>query len=255
MPVFLKIAPDLDDRALAEIVEAALAGGVAGIVATNTTLARDGLRSRHARRGRRPLRRAAVRRASTVVLAKVHVMTEGRLPLIGVGGVGSAEDAYAKIRAGASALQLYTALVYQGLGLVPRILAGLDALLARDGFASVARGGRHRPRRMAGGGLIRSPADRLGPSLRRLRPRIAKAGRQWRAARSGRPERQRGGRGAGRHPGQCQSGRGRPGGRGIAAAPGRAAAAGFVDGQIRQEPFCRRPARDLPEAITRQRMI
>ncbi len=65
-------------------------------------------------------------------------MTEGRLPLIGVGGVGTPEQAYAKIRAGASAVQFYTALVYQGLGLVPRLLAGLDRLLARDGFATVA---------------------------------------------------------------------------------------------------------------------
>jgi dihydroorotate dehydrogenase len=65
-------------------------------------------------------------------------LTGGRLPLVGVGGVGSAAEAYAKIRAGASAVQLYTALAYQGLGLVPRILQGLDALLARDGFSSVA---------------------------------------------------------------------------------------------------------------------
>ena len=75
---------------------------------------------------------------STAVLARVHALTGGKLPLIGVGGVGSAEEAYAKIRAGASAVQLYTALVYEGLGLVPRILAGLDALLARDGFGQVA---------------------------------------------------------------------------------------------------------------------
>ena len=72
------------------------------------------------------------------MLAKLHAMTEGRLPLIGVGGVGTPEQAYAKIRAGASAVQLYTALVYDGLGLVPRLLAGLDRLLARDGFATVA---------------------------------------------------------------------------------------------------------------------
>ena len=137
VPVFLKIAPDLDDRALAELVEAALAGGVAGIVATNTTLARDGLRSRHAAEAG-GLSGAPLFVRSTAVLAKVHAMTDGRLPLIGVGGVATAEQAYAKIRAGASAVQLYTALVYAGLGLVPRLLAGLDALLARDGFASVS---------------------------------------------------------------------------------------------------------------------
>ena len=86
VPVFLKIAPDLDDRALAELTEAALDGGVAGIVATNTTLARDGLTSRHAREAG-GLSGQPLFVPSTVVLAKLHAMTEGRLPLIGVGGV------------------------------------------------------------------------------------------------------------------------------------------------------------------------
>jgi dihydroorotate dehydrogenase len=135
--LFLKIAPDLDDRELADVAEVALEAGIAGIVATNTTLAREGLGSRHAGEAGGLSGRPLFRR-STVVLAKLHVMTEGRMPLIGVGGVGSAEDAYAKIRAGASVVQLYTALVYSGLGLVPRILEGLDGLLARDGFATVA---------------------------------------------------------------------------------------------------------------------
>ena len=76
--------------------------------------------------------------ASTRVLARVHSLSGGRLALIGVGGIGSAEQAYAKIRAGASAVQLYTALAYEGLGLVPRLLRELDGLLARDGFAALA---------------------------------------------------------------------------------------------------------------------
>ena len=138
IPLFLKIAPDLGEAELADVVEVALDAGIAGIVATNTTLARDGLASRHAARGRRPLRRAAVPPLDRRARAAPRDLTEGRLPLVGVGGVASAEDAYAKIRAGASAVQLYTALVYGGLGLVPRILHGLDALLARDGFATVA---------------------------------------------------------------------------------------------------------------------
>lgn len=137
VPVFLKIAPDLADRDLVDLVQVALGSGVAAIVATNTTLARDGLDSPHrAEAGGlsgRPLFRPA-----TAVLARLSELTQGRLPLVGVGGVDSAESAYAKIRAGASAVQLYTGLVYGGLALVPRILAGLDALLARDGFASVA---------------------------------------------------------------------------------------------------------------------
>ncbi|MBC7132039.1 MAG: quinone-dependent dihydroorotate dehydrogenase [Roseovarius sp.] len=137
IPVFLKIAPDLDDKALAEIAGVALGSGLAGIIATNTTLSRDGLESAH--RGQAGgLSGAPLFARSTRVLARLSELLGGRLPLIGVGGVGSAEDAYAKIRAGASAVQLYSALVYQGLSLVPRIARGLDALLARDGFASVA---------------------------------------------------------------------------------------------------------------------
>ncbi len=135
--LFLKIAPDLGDRELAEVAETAMEAGVDGIVATNTTLAREGLHGVH--RGEAGgLSGAPLFRRSTIVLAKLHAMTEGRLPLIGVGGIGSAEDAYAKVRAGASALQVYSALVYGGLGLVPGIVKGLDALLARDGFASVS---------------------------------------------------------------------------------------------------------------------
>jgi dihydroorotate dehydrogenase len=75
---------------------------------------------------------------STRVLARLSQLTHGTLPLIGVGGVGSAEQAYQKIRAGASAVQLYTAMVYRGLSLVPEIARGIDALLARDGYANVA---------------------------------------------------------------------------------------------------------------------
>ncbi len=138
VPLFLKIAPDLTDPELADLVEAALGAGIDGIVATNTTLARDGLKSRHAGETGGLSGRPLFAR-STRILARVHALTEGRLPLIGVGGVGSAEEAYAKIRAGASAVQLYTALTLSGLALVPRILAGLDVLLARDGFASVAK--------------------------------------------------------------------------------------------------------------------
>ena len=72
------------------------------------------------------------------VLAQLSRLTQGRLPLIGVGGVSSPEQAYEKLRAGAAAVQLYTAMVYQGMSLIPRIARGLDQLLARDGFASVA---------------------------------------------------------------------------------------------------------------------
>ncbi|AUC52795.1 dihydroorotate dehydrogenase (quinone) [Sagittula sp. P11] len=137
LPVFLKIAPDLDAQGLEDVADVALSSGVAGVIATNTTLARDGLRSAH--RGETGgLSGQPLFERSTRVLARLSQLTEGRLPLIGVGGVSTAEQAYAKIRAGASAVQLYTALVYGGLGLGAEIARGLDALLARDNFRTVA---------------------------------------------------------------------------------------------------------------------
>ncbi len=136
LPVFLKIAPDLEAGALVDLVAVALERGVAGIVATNTSLARDGLRSRHGAEAG-GLSGQPLFERSTRTLARVAVLTEGRLPLIGVGGVASAAQAYAKIRAGATALQLYTGLVYGGMALARDILIGLDALVEADGFGSV----------------------------------------------------------------------------------------------------------------------
>lgn len=137
IPVFLKIAPDLTGEDLAQIAEVALASGLSGIIATNTTLSREGLKGAD-RTQQGGLSGAPLFERSTRVLAQLSQLTEGKIPLVGVGGIASPEQAYAKIRAGASAVQLYTAMVYQGLGLAARIAKGLDALLARDGFASVA---------------------------------------------------------------------------------------------------------------------
>ncbi len=137
IPVFLKIAPDLTAAELSEIADVARNAGVDAIIATNTTLDRAGLHSSH-RDEKGGLSGAPLFEKSTRVLAQLSQLTQGRIPLIGVGGIGSAEQAYQKIRAGASAVQLYTALVYNGLSLVPQIAQGLDALLARDGFATVA---------------------------------------------------------------------------------------------------------------------
>lgn len=135
IPIFLKIAPDLDPEALAQLAEVALASGIHGLIATNTTLDRTGLTSRHATHPG-GLSGAPLFERSTRILAQLSKLTNGKLPLIGVGGVSTAEQAYAKLRAGASAVQLYTAMVYQGIGLIPRLAHGLDALLARDGFTS-----------------------------------------------------------------------------------------------------------------------
>lgn len=137
IPVFLKIAPDLGASELAEIAEVATKTGIDGIIATNTTLSRDGLTSSHAGEAG-GLSGAPLFERSTRVLAQLGEVTQGKMPLIGVGGVGSAKQAYAKIKAGASAVQLYSAMVYDGLSLVERIVRGLDDLLAADGHANVA---------------------------------------------------------------------------------------------------------------------
>ncbi|MEL7115028.1 MAG: quinone-dependent dihydroorotate dehydrogenase, partial [Pseudomonadota bacterium] len=137
IPVFLKIAPDLTDQEIAEIAAVARATAIDGIIATNTTLSRDGLESAHAREAG-GLSGAPLMARSTEVLAQLYRETKGTLPLIGVGGVASAADAYTKIKAGASAVQLYTAMVFHGLSLAARIAHGLDDLLKRDGFASVS---------------------------------------------------------------------------------------------------------------------
>lgn len=141
-PLLLKIAPDLTDADKEDIAAVALeshaAGGIDGMIVSNTTIARPAsLRSRHAGEpgglSGRPLLTP-----STAVLADMYRLTAGRLPFIGVGGVASGADAYAKIRAGASLVQLYTAMVYEGPGIVRRIQRELAALLRADGFAEVA---------------------------------------------------------------------------------------------------------------------
>jgi dihydroorotate dehydrogenase len=137
IPIFLKIAPDLGDDELAAVADVALASGIAGIIATNTTLSRDGLKSADAGQ-QGGLSGAPLFEKSTRVLARLSHLTDGRLPLIGVGGISSANEAYAKIRAGASAVQIYTAMVYQGISLAARIARDLDALLARDGHTNIA---------------------------------------------------------------------------------------------------------------------
>ncbi|WP_416368530.1 quinone-dependent dihydroorotate dehydrogenase [Tritonibacter mobilis] len=137
IPVFLKIAPDLDISGLDDIAEVARDSGIDAVIATNTTLSRDGLKSAH-RDEMGGLSGAPLFERSTRVLAQLSQRLDGAVPIIGVGGISTAEGAYAKIRAGASAVQLYTALVYGGLSLASEIASGLDALLARDGFSNVA---------------------------------------------------------------------------------------------------------------------
>ncbi|NOD92072.1 quinone-dependent dihydroorotate dehydrogenase [Ruegeria sp. HKCCD4884] len=136
LPIFLKIAPDLTEPELQDIAEVARETRVDAVIATNTTLSRNGLLSAH--KGEAGgLSGAPLFEKSTRVLAKLSQLTDGEIPLIGVGGISNAEQAYAKICAGASAVQFYTAMVYGGISLAADIAHGLDQLLARDGFDSV----------------------------------------------------------------------------------------------------------------------
>lgn len=137
-PILVKIAPDLEEADLESIAEVAAEPDVGGLIVSNTTIARpETLKSPQASEtgglSGRPLFEP-----STDMLRRVYRLTGGKVPLIGVGGVASAADAYRKIRSGATLVQLYSALVYEGPGLVARITRDLPALLTRDGFASVA---------------------------------------------------------------------------------------------------------------------
>ncbi len=137
VPLLLKIAPDLTMEERGDIAEVALDTGIDGLIVSNTTTARPtGLRSRHAHETG-GLSGHPLFAPSTALLSDMYRLTRGRLPLIGVGGIACAADAYAKIRAGASLVQLYTALVFEGPTLVGRIRTGLAELLRREGFDSV----------------------------------------------------------------------------------------------------------------------
>jgi len=136
-PLFLKVAPDLDDGQVETIVEAAVDFGLQGLVVSNTSLARPaGLNGRQKGEAGGLSGRPLMAR-STQLLQVFHAAAGGRLELIGVGGVSCGADAYAKIRAGANAVQLYTALVFDGPDLVVRILRDLAERLRADGFATV----------------------------------------------------------------------------------------------------------------------
>ncbi|WP_417249316.1 quinone-dependent dihydroorotate dehydrogenase [Celeribacter sp.] len=136
VPVFLKIAPDLDSAEIDEIAEVARKSGIDAVIATNTTLDREGLKSAH-RDEKGGLSGKPLFEKSTRVLARLSRTLGHDVPLIGVGGIDSPLSAYAKIRAGACAIQLYSAMVYHGLSLAPQIAKGLDDLLQADGFSSV----------------------------------------------------------------------------------------------------------------------
>jgi dihydroorotate dehydrogenase len=131
-----KLAPDVDDALLATLVDVLLEAKIDGIIVSNTTVERPALRGDGSMKG--GLSGAPLFEPSTAMLAKVADLTGGTVPLIGVGGVASGPQAYAKIRAGATAVQLYTGLIYQGTAVVTRIKRELAVLLMRDGYATLS---------------------------------------------------------------------------------------------------------------------
>jgi len=137
-PLFLKVAPDLDDVAVRDIAELTLEYGLDALIVSNTTLQRPPQLTSDNYEEAGGLSGQPLFQISTHALRLFAQALNGRLPLIGVGGVENGLTAFAKIRAGASAVQLYTAMVYEGPGLVTRILDELDGLLAADGFDSIA---------------------------------------------------------------------------------------------------------------------
>lgn len=136
-PVFLKVAPDLEPADIDAIARIAIDKQLGALVVSNTTIARPPLKSRHAGEAGglsgAPLKSAALQR-----LRDFRMATGGAIPLVGVGGIASAEDAFARIRAGAALVQLYSAMVYHGPGIARQITHGLAALMVQHGFSSIA---------------------------------------------------------------------------------------------------------------------
>jgi dihydroorotate dehydrogenase len=144
-PILVKIAPDLESEDIASILDLAKTYQLAGIIATNTTIRRDGLKTQILPETGKPIAEEAggisglpVRQRSTEVIRFIWQYTKGELPIIGVGGIFTAEDAWEKIAAGASLIQVYTGWVYEGPWMVRRILQGLLQKLEERGFSSIS---------------------------------------------------------------------------------------------------------------------
>jgi len=136
-PVFLKVAPDLGEGEPDQIVRAAIQHGIDGIIVANTTVSRPALKSKH-RDEQGGLSGTPLRALALKALRDFRAASGGQIPLIGVGGISNADDAWERIRAGANLVQLYTAMVYEGPGIARRIVLGLSERLKREGFANIA---------------------------------------------------------------------------------------------------------------------
>ena len=135
VPIFLKISPDLAEGDLEDVAEVSLSTNIAGVIATNTTISRPGKFSEMERPG--GLSGSPVKQLALCTLKRLSNRTEGRIPLIGVGGISSVEDAYERIAAGASVIQLYTSLVYEGPMLPRNLNKGLVKMMEREGLATL----------------------------------------------------------------------------------------------------------------------
>jgi dihydroorotate dehydrogenase len=134
VPLLVKVSPDEKPERLAALADAALAGGADGLIATNTTLSREGVAGQPRATEAGGLSGPPLREAAERACARLYLRVGGRAPIVGVGGITTAEDAYRRIRAGASLLQVYTALIYRGPSTARDIQDGLARLLERDGL-------------------------------------------------------------------------------------------------------------------------
>lgn len=144
-PIFIKIAPDLEWDAIADVVNLSQTHKLAGIIATNTTIKREGLKTQwlpqtgsYITQEAGGISGAPLKERSTEVISWIHQNTQGKLPIIGVGGIFTADDAWEKISAGACLIQVYTGWIYEGPGMVKRILAGLLQKLDQYGLNSIS---------------------------------------------------------------------------------------------------------------------
>jgi len=136
-PLLLKVAPDLDDAQCEAIAELSLQHGIDGLIVSNTTVSRPAALRDSLKKEKGGLSGQLLKPLATKKIGAFYKLLKGRMPIIGVGGIATAQDAYEKIRAGASLVQVYSGLVYEGPKLVPNVLSGLEALLKRDGYTHI----------------------------------------------------------------------------------------------------------------------
>jgi dihydroorotate dehydrogenase len=138
-PILLKVAPDMSDEQMLDVVQLAAAEGISGIIATNTTISREGLTTHTHSKETGGLSGRPLTERSTAWIKEIYQTVGNQVPIIGVGGIFNGDDAYKKIRAGASLVQVYTGMIYEGPGIVKAINKRLAELIKRDGFTNISQ--------------------------------------------------------------------------------------------------------------------